>query len=286
MARKAPAKESVPPTLPPTRAIELLRKQLASIDDIQQRRYDDPEIKKWKLTTENILHGAFGQPNGEMHGNTRAFAHASGGSIHMNMTSGEIQHHHVTQTQNRKVAIESIIEQLELLTPPEVEAEPKTVSIEEERGPRPLDTVLYICDRFPLVIRQLAQRHQKRPTLEITDEHDVQDLLHALLRLHFDDIRPEEWTPSYGGGASRMDFLLKQEQIVVEAKMTRSGLGAREVTDQLTIDAARYRSHPDCKTLVCLVYDPGGQVKNPRGVERDLGRLSGNGLEVLCVITP
>ncbi|MCU1275952.1 MAG: REase DpnII-MboI, partial [Bryobacterales bacterium] len=30
-------------------------------------------------------------------------------------------------------------------------------------------------------------------------------------------------TPSYGGGASRMDFLLKEEQIVVEAKMARAG---------------------------------------------------------------
>jgi hypothetical protein len=24
-----------------------------------------------------------------------------------------------------------------------------------------------------------------------------QDLLHTILKLHFDDIRPEEWTPSY-----------------------------------------------------------------------------------------
>jgi hypothetical protein len=73
-----------------------------------------------------------------------------------------------------------------------------------------------------------------------------------------------------------MDFLLKAEQIVVEAKMTRAGLDARAVTDQLIVDTARYRAHPDCKTLVCLVYDPGGIVKNPRRVERDLAKLSGN----------
>ena len=65
-----------------------------------------------------------------------------------------------------------------------------------------------------------------------------------------------------------MDFLLKEEQ-VVEAKMTRTGLGAKEVSEQLIIDAAKYREHQDCKTLVCLVYDPGGIVKNPRGIGLD-----------------
>ena len=83
-----------------------------------------------------------------------------------------------------------------------------------------------------------------------------------------------------------MDFLLKGHEIVVEVKMTRKGLWAKEVSEQLIIDAAKYRQHPECKTLVCLVYDPEGLVKNPRGIERDLAKLSGNGLEVICVVTP
>ena len=83
-----------------------------------------------------------------------------------------------------------------------------------------------------------------------------------------------------------MDFLLKGYEIVVEVKMTRKGLWAKEVSEQLIIDAAKYRQHPECKTLVCLVYDPEGLVKNPRGIERDLAKLSGNGLEVICVVTP
>jgi hypothetical protein len=83
-----------------------------------------------------------------------------------------------------------------------------------------------------------------------------------------------------------MDFLLKGHEIAVEVKMTRKGLLAKEVSEQLIIDAAKYRQHPECKTLVCLVYDPAGLVKNPRGIERDLAKLSGNGLELICVITP
>lgn len=189
------------------------------------------------------------------------------------------------QSETRCAAVRTFIgESRRLLR--QVELNAASVDQVEDASGRALKTVLALCDRFHQVARQLRQRRQNRPTLEIVDEYDAQDLLHALLRLHFDDIRPEEWTPSYAGGSARMDFLLKEEQIVVEAKMTRAGLGAKEASEQLIIDAARYSGHPDCKTLVCFVYDPTSLIKNPRGVERDLTRLSRPGLEVFAVVTP
>jgi hypothetical protein len=168
----------------------------------------------------------------------------------------------------------------------QIELNAASVGTDSRADQQPVKAVLAIWDRFHEVGRQLTHRRESRSTLEIKDEYDVQDLLHALLHIHFDDIRPEEWSPSYGGGSSRMDFLLKDHAIVVEAKMTRKGLTAKEVSEQLIIDAAKYRQHPDCKTLICLVYDPSGLVKNPRGIERDLAKLSGTGLDVICVITP
>ena len=42
--------------------------------------------------------------------------------------------------------------------------------------------------RFHLVARQLQRRYSKRDTIEINDEYDVQDLIHALLNIYFDDI--------------------------------------------------------------------------------------------------
>lgn len=83
-----------------------------------------------------------------------------------------------------------------------------------------------------------------------------------------------------------MDFLLKLDQIVIEAKMTRAGKANKEIANELTIDAARYKSHQQCKTLVCLVYDPTGAIKNPRGFEADLTQLSDQHLEVLPIIAP
>ncbi|NNB42270.1 DUF2321 domain-containing protein [Pseudomonas chlororaphis] len=143
----------------------------------------------------------------------------------------------------------------------------------------------HICSRFHLVAKQLRTRHADRDSLIVADEYDVQDLLHALLRVHFDDIRPEEWTPSYAGSSSRVDFLLKEEQIIVEVKKTRESLKARHVGEQLIIDIERYRAHPDCKKLICFVYDPEGWVNNPRGLESDLNRKDED-LEVKVLIVP
>jgi len=139
----------------------------------------------------------------------------------------------------------------------------------------PLLLIEQICSRFHLVARQLRSRHGARPTLDVQDEYDVQDLMHVLLCLHFIDVRPEEYTPSYAGKASRMDFLLKQESIVLELKMTRSGLGPRELSTQLIEDIERYKTHPDCQALLCFIYDPSGLIPNPRGIEADLNRDEG-----------
>lgn len=142
-----------------------------------------------------------------------------------------------------------------------------------------------LCARFHLFALQIQQRHDRRATIAFDDEYDVQDALHALLKLHFDDVRAEEWTPSYAGSASRIDFLLKREQIVIEAKMTRKGLGQKELANQLIIDKERYRAHPDCKTLICFVYDPHHQCPNPAALEDDVG-ADGPPLRVLVVVAP
>ena len=78
------------------------------------------------------------------------------------------------------------------------------------------DTLLLLFSKFHSVAKQLRNRYNNRSTLDVNDEYDVQNLLHALLKLYFDDIRPEEWTPSYAGGCKRMDFLLKDKSTVIE----------------------------------------------------------------------
>ena len=281
MTLKTLARESIPPTLSPSEAIGLILRQLAQFEEIEKLHPEDPKAKKWHVTTEGILQAAFGKPNGKNHPNTAQFL-SWAGDIVIDMGDYAFEESYQKTLRHRRALLESCVKQLELLAPGQTEAPPADQKIEAS----PLDTVLLICDRFHQVASQLAKRRRKLPPLEITEECDIADLFHALLRLRFDDIRPEEWTPSYAGGYSRTDFLLKAERIVIEVKMTRHGLDARMVSEQLIVDVARYRQQADCESLVCFVYDPSGRVQNPRGVERDLAKLSGNGLDVICAIRP
>lgn len=75
-----------------------------------------------------------------------------------------------------------------------------------------------IFNNFHKVVKSLRNRYDSRNTIDVDDEYDVQDLLFAILQIFFKDIRKEEWTPSYAGNSSRVDFLLKEEKTVIEVK--------------------------------------------------------------------
>lgn len=131
-----------------------------------------------------------------------------------------------------------------------------------------------LCQRFHMVARQLRLRGEYRPTVNIEDEFDVQDLAHALLRLHFDDIGTDEWTPSYTDGTSRTTFLLDQDRLAVVVKKTRAGLSRKHLMDQVRADVERYRARGRCTHLLCFIYDPEGRIGNPSGFESELNSTS------------
>ena len=168
------------------------------------------------------------------------------------------------------------------------EAFPWTRKVEakqlKEEAEKPIEALQRVFSKFHLIARELRRRHDNRDTLDVNDEYDVQDLLSALLVLYFDDIRPEEWTPSYAGQSARMDFLLKKEKIVVEVKMTRQGLADKEIGEQLIVDIERYKGHPDCSTLVCFIYDPDGRIMNSHALSEDLQSQSRDDLKVIIIV--
>lgn len=133
-----------------------------------------------------------------------------------------------------------------------------------------IQILLWIGKRFKTVSAQLRQRHAGRETLVIQDEYDFQDLFHTLLRLFFDDVRPEEWTPDYAGGNKRMDFLIPAHSVAVELKHARASMTTKDLGDQLVVDIANYKKHPAVRIIVCLVFDPQGYITNPAGLETDL----------------
>ena len=132
------------------------------------------------------------------------------------------------------------------------------------------DKVEQIFKRFKKIAVQLTHRHDKRETLRIQDEYDVQDLLRALLSLYFDDVRAEEWTPSYAGSSLRIDFLIPEIEAVIEVKKTRDGLTDKKLSEELIVDIEKYQAHPTCKKIYCFVYDPDMILRNPTAIKNDL----------------
>lgn len=116
----------------------------------------------------------------------------------------------------------------------------------------------------------LTHRRKGTQSLSFGSEYDVQDLLHALLRPWISDIRPEEFTPSYAGSSTRMDFLLPAHGLVIETKVVRDRAHAKRLGDELIIDIEHYRKHPQCSALWCVVYDPDHLIANAEGLKRDL----------------
>jgi REase_DpnII-MboI len=142
-------------------------------------------------------------------------------------------------------------------------------------------TIVQLGDRFLYVRRALSRRHGSRPTLEVKDEYDAQDLLRALLKIFFNNVCDESWTPTYAGGAARVDFILPDYRLAIELKFMRPTLNDRDVADQLIIDRDRYAASQNINHLVCLVFDHEGLLNNPRGLEADLARdTSQEGLAV------
>lgn len=152
-------------------------------------------------------------------------------------------------------------------------------------GSDPIELVRVLCRRFHSIARQLRLRGEYRATLSVEDELDVQDLLHALLRIQFDDIGTEEWTPSYAEGASRTTFLLNDNRLAVLVKKTRNGLTAKDLTEQLRIDTERYRTKSRCTSLLCFIYDPEGRIGNPRALETSLTTVS-DSLNIDVLVAP
>lgn len=115
MAKNSYQIEKREPTLPPERAIELIKRQMDQIDGLLQLEYNDPEVNKWDNITEQILINAFGKP----HENLSDFnsARHGGSVIHMGMDDYELQEDFKENLENSRKILEGFIEQLEMFAP-------------------------------------------------------------------------------------------------------------------------------------------------------------------------
>lgn len=147
------------------------------------------------------------------------------------------------------------------------------------------DIVVRALDRFHRFAKDLEDRPRGADGITVHNEYDVQYLLNALLRLEFDNVKTEEPAPTMASGATRLDFLLPDHDLVLEIKMTRDSMSPRSLADELILDIGRYRAHPGCSEIIFFVYDPRGLMKNPVALQNELTEIAGN-LPVTLFVSP
>lgn len=254
--------------------LEILKGRGQPLTDLPRGSQD---FKKWHRDTEVAIERIFGEDTRHLKDFQKI--RYSLGAFSSGTPDSAFERAYQSGVRSAITVIDSFIDEINDYWEDEIEAVNSVTDLTS------IEKVELIIRKFHQVARQLRSRYSDRPTIEIEDEYDVQDLFHGLLKLYFDDVRAEEYTPSYAGAASRVDFLLKSEQIIIEIKKTRKGLSAKEVGEQLIIDSQRYQAHPDCNQLICFVYDPEGRIANPRGIENDLTREI-NDVPISVFITP
>jgi hypothetical protein len=137
---------------------------------------------------------------------------------------------------------------------------PWTTRTSPVRAPEALARLEALLRRVPEVVRQLRVRHADRPPFRVQDDFDLEDLVRALLPIHFNDIRPECRSPGYSA-TNRVDFLLAAERVAVTVKHAGPQASAADLARQVEEDVGYYRRGRGCQTLVCFVYDPEGVLR-------------------------
>jgi len=281
MDAQEPKRDLVELTVPRVEASLTIMKRQSLLRDIIRRqpktttalRLKLSALRSWRLYTYEVLRRLFS--NDEL---ATEFSSVPIEKITTEMTLHQQNTRCQTSAFNLHNSLASILDRLELYPESKPNLQPDAIT-------SGTSIVEHLAIHFHVFASQLGGRQKDREAFAITDEYDLQDIFRALLWLFFDDIRPEEYTPSYAGKSSKIDFILKKERIVVELKMTNRNLRDKKVGDQLIIDIERYRSHPDCQTIICFVYDPEHFVKNPVGLENDLSRRQDN-LDVKVIVSP
>lgn len=258
--KTTPRPAAIPPSISPEEGISLLNELIERGNALMRRGPTKADMDAYIVALNTGLEEAFGSESDLTHSTMLAGVTRSGWDEHYDPVSSWNEELHAKTT-----LLAECIAQLK-----RIEARHKTTAPASPTVPASLATVEKILKRFHKVVVQLRTRRDTRPPLKMEDEYDVQYLLHALLLVSFDDVRPEETGPSVAGARPRVDFLLKAEQIVIEVKKTRESLSTKDLANELFADIARYQAHPDCATLICFIYDPDGRVSNVSGFTSDI----------------
>lgn len=111
---------------------------------------------------------------------------------------------------------------------------------------------------FSNAIQKIIQNRRKgHPEFLIKDEYDVQDILYVIIKSFFPNMRDEDPIPKVGGKSTKIDLILREENILIEVKMIKEkDSNETHFIEQLKVDFESYHECVWLKKLFCFVYDP------------------------------
>jgi hypothetical protein len=115
-----------------------------------------------------------------------------------------------------------------------------------------------ILHHFSNAVQKIIKDRRKgHPVYVISDEYDVQDILYVILKSAFPNLRDEDPIPKVGAKSTKIDLILREENILIEVKMIKAGdSNETHFIEQLKVD---FESYHECKwlsKLFCFVWDP------------------------------
>lgn len=131
-----------------------------------------------------------------------------------------------------------------------------------------------ICDRLIPALSSLRNRvyAKNRLILEINDEWDLLYYLQGILLIHFEIVKPEEYTPSYNLGSAKIDFYLENESTALEIKFIHKSYSEKDISGQIDEDYRFYSGKEDIELIYALVYDPHRKISQTQRFVKELER--------------
>jgi hypothetical protein len=151
-----------------------------------------------------------------------------------------------------------------------------------------LALVEHLCSRISSAAHILCNRtRKKKQSYTISDEYDVQDLLHSVLRAYLKYSVQEDPLPKVAGTrSSRPDISIQDLGILIEVKYVRSPDDQKSIFDDFSRDLVLYTSWTPLKTLLYVIYNS-DDLSDPEALQRLSGPKEINGMrfDVRIILT-
>lgn len=155
-------------------------------------------------------------------------------------------------------------------------------------APEPnVELIIRICQRLPRTAKIIGTRSRKgKHGFEITDEYDVQDLLHAVIRAYVKYLVQEDPLPKQAAARSgRADLSIEELGVLIEVKYVRGPDDQRRIFEEYSQDLVLYTKWPHLKTLIFVIYNS-VDLRDPEAFEKMSGpnELDGRRFTVRIVL--